>query len=172
MKNPIFALSLRKGNEKVPFFYKVMWMIERLLSEALTAKFLEEEYQDCYLVDIVVKKNDRVEVYIDSDTTLTIRICQRISRHLEHLIEENGWLGDKYTLEVSSPGVDRPLKLKRQYVKNLGRRIRIVTDEEETIEGKLLNLQDDVLTVSISKDATTEINMENIKKAKILVSFK
>ena len=44
MKNPIFALSLRKGNEKVPFFYKVMWMIERLLSEALTAKFLEEAF--------------------------------------------------------------------------------------------------------------------------------
>ena len=148
-------------------------MIERLLSEALTTKFDEDDYSDYYLVDIVVKKNDKVEVYIDSDSSLSIRNCQRISRYLEHLIEENGWLGEKYTLDVSSPGVDRPLKLKRQYKKNIGRMIRIVTDEEETIEGRLKEVQEDQIMISIGKKKE-EFNLEfdKIRKAKILVSFK
>ncbi len=148
-------------------------MIERLLSEALTTKFTEEDYRDYYLIDIVVKKSDKVEVYIDSDINLSIRNCQRISRYLEHLIEENGWLGEKYTLDVSSPGVDRPLKFKRQYKKNIGRMIRIMIDEEETIEGRLKEVQEDQIMISIGKKEE-EINLkfDKIRKAKILVSFK
>jgi ribosome maturation factor RimP len=150
-------------------------MIEKLLSDALTTKFTEEEYNDYYLVEIVVKKNDKIEVYIDSDTVLNLRNCQRISRHLEHLIEENGWLGEKYTLEVSSPGVDRPLKLHRQYKKNIGRRIRVINDEDETMEGKLTAVTEDSITV-IKKEKKKEeeliLPIDKIKKAKILVSFK
>jgi len=150
-------------------------MIEKLLSDALTTKFTEEEYEDYYLVDIVVKKNDKVEVYIDSDTTLNIRNCQRISRHLEHLIEENGWLGEKYTLDVSSPGVDRPLKLHRQYKKNIGRRIRVISDEDETIEGRLTAVSETSITLIIKQKKKEEeliLLKDKIKKAKILVSFK
>lgn len=148
-------------------------MIERLLSEALTTKFTEDDYSDYYLVDIVVKKNSKVEVYIDSDSSLSIRNCQRISRHLEHLIEENGWLGEKYTLDVSSPGVDRPLKMKRQYKKNIGRMIRIVNDEEETIEGRLKEVKEDQITISVGKkEEEVILEYDKIKKAKILVSFK
>lgn len=148
-------------------------MIERLLSEALTTKFTEDDYSDYYLVDIVVKKNSKVEVYIDSDSSLSIRNCQRISRHLEHLIEENGWLGEKYTLDVSSPGVDRPLKMKRQYKKNIGRMIRIVNDEEETIEGRLKEVKEDQIMISVGKkEEEVILEYDKIKKAKILVSFK
>ncbi len=158
-----------------PFFNKTISMIEKLLSDALTTKFTEEEYEDYYLVDIVVKKNDKVEVYIDSDTTLNIRNCQRISRHLEHLIEENGWLGEKYTLDVSSPGVDRPLKLHRQYKKNIGRRIRVISDEDETIEGRLTAVSETSITLIIKQKKKEEeliLLKDKIKKAKILVSFK
>lgn len=158
-----------------PFFNKTISMIEKLLSDALTTKFTEEEYNDYYLVEIVVKKNDKIEVYIDSDSVLNLRNCQRISRHLEHLIEENGWLGEKYTLEVSSPGVDRPLKLHRQYKKNIGRRIRVINDEDETLEGKLTAVTEDSITV-IKKEKKKEeeliLPIDKIKKAKILVSFK
>ncbi len=147
-------------------------MIERLLSEALEEKFGEEGMEECFLVDIVTKKNDKVEVYIDSDGNLPIKTCQVVSRFLEKKIEENGWLGEKYTLEVSSPGVDRPLKLKRQYVKNVGRRIRITNNEEETSEGKLVEVKEDSVMVQIAKDRIEEILMKNIKTAKILVSFK
>ena len=158
-----------------PFFSKTISMIEKLLSDALTTKFTEEEYNDYYLVDIVVKKNDKVEVYIDSDTKLNIRNCQRISRHLEHLIEENGWLGEKYTLDVSSPGVDRPLKLHRQYKKNVGRMIRVINEEDETLEGRLAAVTEDLITLIIKhkkKEEELTLHIDKIKKAKILVSFK
>ena len=147
-------------------------MIERLLSEALSEKFQEEGLTDCFLVDIVIKKNDKVEVYIDSDINLPIAKCQKVSRFLEMKIEENGWLGEKYTLDVSSPGTDRPLKLKRQYVKNVGRRIRITNLEEETSEGKLIEANQDSISVQVAKDKVEEIQMDTIKTAKILVSFK
>lgn len=147
-------------------------MIERLLSEALSEKFQEEGLTDCFLVDIVIKKNDKVEVYIDSDTNLPIAKCQKVSRFLEMKIEENGWLGEKYTLDVSSPGTDRPLKLKRQYVKNIGRRIRITNLEEEISEGKLIEANQETISVQVAKDKVEEIQMDTIKNAKILVSFK
>ena len=148
-------------------------MIERLLSDALTTKFAEKDFSDYYLVDIVVKKNDRVVVYIDSDSTLNIRHCQIISRYLEHLIEENGWLGEQYTLDVSSPGVDRPLKLKRQYKKNIGRLIRVVNEEEEIIEGRLKQVEDDhIMVMRGKKQEEIIIDFSTIKEAKILVSFK
>ena len=147
-------------------------MIERLLSEALKEKFLEEEMADCYLVEIVTKKNDKVEVYIDSDGSLPIKKCQKVSRFLEKKIEENNWLGEKYTLEVSSPGVGRPLKLKRQYVKNVGRRIKITNEEDEVTEGKLINVEEDLIKVEEGNGKIKEFQMQQIKTAKILVSFK
>jgi ribosome maturation factor RimP len=147
-------------------------MIERLLSDVLEQRFSEEDLNDCFLVDIVVKKNDRIEVYIESDTTLTIDSCRKVSRFLEKQIEENRWLGEKYTLDVSSPGVDNPIKLARQYVKNVGRNIRVEDNEGVVIEGKLVSANEEKIEVEPEKQAVEERLIENIKKAIILVSFK
>lgn len=147
-------------------------MIEKLLSDAVEARFREEDLKDCFLVAVETKGDARVEVYIDSDSSLSIDTCRKVSRHLEHLIEENGWLGEKYTLDVSSPGLDRPLTMLRQYRKNVGRQIKVVTIENETIKGTLAAVSEDQITVKISDKRSEEIAMENIKKAKILVSFK
>ena len=147
-------------------------MIERLLSEALVERFKEEDLDDCFLVEIEIKQNDRVEVYIDSDSSLPIEKCRKTSRYLEKLIEENGWLGERYTLEVSSPGLDRPLKLMRQYLKNIGRKIRVISTDDTKIEGKLKMVADNSLSVQKSDNNEVEIPFENIKTAKILVSFK
>ncbi len=147
-------------------------MIERLLSEALEKRFQEEDLKDCFLVDIVTKKDSKVEVYIDSDSSLSLDTCRIVSRYLENLIEENNWLGEKYTLEVSSPGLDRPLSLLRQYVKNIGRKIRVTKEDGSKIEGKLTAATPDKIEVEINSTKETSIKFDDIKTAKILVSFK
>lgn len=147
-------------------------MIERLLSGALEERFKQEDLEDCYVVDISVGPHDRFTVYIDSDSHFSLGRCKTVSRYLERLIEENNWAGEKYVLEVSSPGLDRPLKLKRQYNKNLGRRLVIQTNEGEKFEGLLTAVDDDVITVKIDDKIEKQLNFNEIDKAKVLASFK
>ena len=152
--------------------YLNFWiMIEEALAKVLKELFESEEYKSCFLVEIECKPNNKVEVYIDSDEALTLGICQKISRHLEGFIDEKGWLGEKYTLEVSSPGVDRPLKYLRQYLKNVGRRLSVDTTEETKVEGKLEEVKEDRIILN-EKDKKIEILIENIHKAQVIVSFK
>ena len=74
---------------------------------------------------------------MDSDSRLPLEKCQRISRHLEAYLDEEQPLGESYVLEVSSPGVDRPLKFARQYVKNVGRTLEVTTVEGDRVSGLL-----------------------------------
>lgn len=147
-------------------------MIEGLLSEALEHRFLQDDLADCFVVAIEIAKNDKVTVYIDADSTLSLERCRIVSRYLEKLIEENAWLGEKYILEVSSPGVDRPLKLPRQYVKNIGRRIRIIDKEGRMYEGKLIDVDVDSFVIEVKNKKKITWSYDGIIEAKILISFK
>ena len=116
-----------------------MQNVEGKITQLLEQKFKEEDYQDCFLVEVNLKGNNRLEVYIDRDEGLSISICKKISRYLEETLDSQLWLGEKYTLEVSSPGVDRPLKLRRQYIKNVGRNFEVkTTGDGKTEKGKLI----------------------------------
>ena len=151
-------------------------MLEKKLATILTARFEEEDLQDCYIVEVVRGKGNKVEVFVDSDGELTLNKCRIISRHLEKYIDEQGWLGEKYTLEVSSPGLDRPLRLVRQYEKNVGRNIRIKTDDDVEVVGVLTSFTDKGIIVVEQKKKKEIINHEfdydQIREAKIQVSFK
>ncbi|MEM9824423.1 MAG: hypothetical protein AAF985_25280, partial [Bacteroidota bacterium] len=111
--------------------------IEALLAE----KFQEEEFTDCFLVDLHLSASNKLEIFVDSDSGITFKKCQQISRFLEKPIDEEGWLGEKYTLEVSSPGISRPLKFQRQYPKNIGRKLEVKLLEGGTKTGKLTKVE-------------------------------
>ena len=153
--------------------------IEALLAE----KFKEEEFEDCFIVDINLPKGNRVEIFLDSDSAMTFAKCQKISRYLEAIIDEENWLGEKYTLEVSSPGIDRPLKFLRQYKKNIGRTVAINLNSGEDFSGTLLTAADEKITIEYKerikegkkkKTVITqkEIPLADIKKTIVKVSFK
>lgn len=106
------------------------------------------EGSDLYLVDLVVRgqKGSRVvEVYLDSDAPLTVDTLGRMNREIGFLLDVEDVIDGKYNLNVSSPGVDRPLKMPRQYRKNIGRtlvlRYRPTPDEEKTIKGVLEEME-------------------------------
>jgi ribosome maturation factor RimP len=150
--------------------------------EILVVKGLKElEFEDCFLVDIAIN-NKKVEIFLDSDDQVTFAKCRKLSRFIEEILDEKKWLGESYTLEVSSAGVDRPLKFPRQYVKNIGRKIEVKTKAEETYKGILAEANEKQIKVTWSekekqgkKKVTVEkeinLEIEDIDKAKIKVSF-
>ena len=159
------------------------FFIEEKLHTLLAAKFQEEEFQDCFLVDFELPTPTRLEIFIDSDSGITFQKCRRISRYLESIIEEENWFGEKYTLDVSSPGLDRPLKLKRQYHNNIGRKVKVSLKEGGKEKGTLVKVTEDAITLEetvrvkegkkkIRKEVQTELLFENIKKTLIVISFK
>ncbi|MFN7117708.1 MAG: ribosome assembly cofactor RimP [Saprospiraceae bacterium] len=157
--------------------------MEERIADLLDQKFAEPEFTDCYLIDIQLNpKGNKLEVFIDSDSGVTFEKCQKISRYLEAHLDEGKWLGDDYTLEVSSPGISRPLKLPRQYRKNVGRTIEINTKAGTKKEGKLVDATDFAATVEeivVTKEGKkkkkevvqTIIPYDEIKKAIIKIQF-
>lgn len=159
------------------------FFIEEKLNDLLAAKFQEEEFNDCFLVDFELPSPTRLEVFIDSDSGVTFQKCRRISRYLEAVIEEENWFGEKYTLDVSSPGLTRPLKLKRQYMKNIGRKLDVTLKDGEKKKGQLIKVEDESITLEetlrvkegkkkVRKEVQTEIPFETIKKSLVVISFK
>jgi len=140
---------------------------------------LLQEDPSYYLVHIKVKPGHIIKVFIDGDQGLPIKQCTSFNRRLYKAIEEAAWFpeGD-FALEVSSPGVDEPLILNRQYVKNIGRKVEVTLNDDTLKEGTLLNVTEaDILiewTEGKGKKATQQqllIPFENIKSTIVQIQF-
>jgi ribosome maturation factor RimP len=93
-----------------------------------------------FLVRVHIRPINNISVYVDGDQGVTIDKCVKLNRALYKQIVEEGVCPDgEFALEVSSPGVDEPLVLERQYTKNLGRVVEVTDLEGKLIEGKLLS---------------------------------
>jgi ribosome maturation factor RimP len=148
--------------------------IKRIATSKLTDSNL-------FVVDVIVssKRGPRkVLVLLDGDNAISIDACAELSRALAQDLDEVSWLEEAYTLEVSTPGVDHPLKLQRQYPKHIGRSLRVKL-AEKTVEGKLVAIEGDKMTLaeetgSGKKKVVTNIDIvfSEIEKALVLVSFK
>lgn len=133
---------------------------------------------DYFLVDLVVsdsKIRKKVSVFLDSDAGITIDQCSAFSRSLGVRLEE--LIEDAFTLEVSSPGADSPLKFERQYTKNIGRGLKILKKDLSEIKGKLINVAEGKITIQpeakkkVKLDEVT-LAIDDIKEAKVIISFK
>ncbi len=187
VKSFIFAAIMEDKSEgtrrSLFFLHTTEPIVEERIADLLDKKFQEPDFADCFLIDInYLEKGNKLEVFIDSDSGVTFDKCQRISRYLESFLDEDLMLGDNYTLEVSSPGISRPLKLPRQYRKNIGREIEITTKSGIKKSGKLVDTTDFAATVEelvLTKEGKkkkkeiiqTIIPFEDIKKAIIKISF-
>lgn len=134
-----------------------------------------------FIVDVIVsskKGPKKVLVVIDGDQGVTIDECADMSRRLSKALDDSDFFQDTYLLEVSSPGLDHPLTLNRQFKKNIGRKLKIVMDSK-TMEGLLENVTEDGILInrevgSGKKKETLKdtISFSDIKKAFVLISFK
>ena len=132
-----------------------------------------------FLVDVVMKgvgSTLKVVILVDGDEGISINDCASLSRKISEQMEE--LIDGKFTLEVSSPGVDYPLTTERQYTKNIGRKIKVVTAEDFTVKGRLQEVSEEgiLLLREIKKGKKKEESEElfrfpDIKKTTVLIEF-
>ena len=136
----------------------------------------EPEY---FLVSLRIKPTNNVKVYLDGDNGLPIEKCVYFNRQLYKLIDEsNLFPPGEFSLEVSSPGVDEPLKMHRQYNKNIGRLVEVIFIDGTKKEGKLVQAaENDIIieeTTGKGKKAVTQqvvIPFNNIKTTTVQIQF-
>ncbi len=111
----------------------------------------EPDFAQAFLVDLKVGVTGRVEIFLDADAGVDLALCRRVSRALEEKMDESQILGEKYTLEISSPGPSRPMTLARQFPKHVGRTLDVQMEDELTVTGVLTEVDDDgfVLTEQV-----------------------
>jgi len=149
-------------------------LLQQFIDELLT------DYTDLFCVEIKIKPTNNIKVFLDGDQGITIDKCVRINRKLYKLIEEaNIFPEGDFSLEVSSPGVDEPLKLVRQYKKNMGRDLELILVDDVKKEGTLIEVLENeiVIEFKVGKGKKAVITKENIvfnkiKKATVLINFK
>lgn len=134
-----------------------------------------------FVVEVITnlrQQPKKLLVILDGDKGISIDDCAELSRELSSALDEGNLISDAFVLEVSTPGLDQPLKSKRQYVKNIGRKVKVKM-KEKTVEGKLAAVQEskiEVLQQSGSgrkkEEKVVEIPFEEIDKTFVLVSFK
>jgi ribosome maturation factor RimP len=174
-----------EGNEAVPFLFFMDNQAALRQIEAIVLVTLSTE-PVYFLVDARIKPTNNVKIYIDGDQGITIEKCVQFNRMLYKKIEEaNLFPPGDFSLEVSSPGLDEPLKLHRQYKKNVGRIIEVILQDGTKKEGRLTEVSEDGIIVEeklgrkaehgkIARNLTIENHtylFNNIKSTKIQVVF-
>ena len=112
--------------------------------------FVEKELEgtDLFLVDVKVKPENLIEVEIDSDGPVSIEECEKLTRAIESEFDRDK---EDYTLEVGSAGITSPFKVKRQYLKYIGREVEVVLKDGKKLTGVLKSANDEGFSV-VSKE--------------------
>ncbi|MBS7565851.1 ribosome assembly cofactor RimP [Mucilaginibacter sp. Bleaf8] len=155
-----------------------MTNVEKRVTELVEQKLTEKP--NVFLVSVKMHSQGRLVILIDGDNGLDVGDCAEVSRFVGHYLEEENVLTDAYTLEVSSPGIDAPLTLPRQFLKNIGRQVSIKLTDGSKREGKLLALTanhvqiEEKIKPKGKKAELIESNIpsEDIVETKVLISFK
>jgi ribosome maturation factor RimP len=134
---------------------------------------------DYFLVEVRINAGSNVKVFIDADHGASIDKLVQYNRALYKQLEESALFPDNnFSLEVSSPGLDEPLKLQRQYIKNIGRFAEVTLNDGIKTEGKLTGANDTSITIEEEKGKGKkketiqhELLFDNIKSTKIQIKF-
>lgn len=135
---------------------------------------------DRFIVEVLVKMDNVIMVFIDADSSVTIDHCVELSRYIEHQLDRET---EDFELRVSSAGLDHPFKLMRQYTKNIGLPVQVVLTDGEKHIGKLLSADEKGISIDlilvkklnkIKKEVsggTVSFAFEQIEEVKPVISF-
>ncbi|WP_299175053.1 ribosome assembly cofactor RimP [uncultured Allomuricauda sp.] len=148
--------------------------VKSLLSKAL------EENPSLFLIDFMITNDNTIRVVLDGDEGVNLQDCMNISRAIEHNLDREE---EDFSLEVTSAGAASPLELPRQYKKNIGRKLKVRTGEEE-LEGNLTQASEESITLEwkarepkpVGKGKVTvqkkrDIPFSEIHEAKVILKF-
>ena len=129
------------------------------------------------LYDIELKSASKgllVIVYVTKVTGISVGECQKVSKYIAHILEEEDFVSESYFLEVSSPGIERALKQKKHYVNAINELVKITFSTGETNEavvGTLLEVMPDVINLEVDGERVS-IEFTSIKKARTYFDYK
>lgn len=134
---------------------------------------------DHFLVEIRIKPTNNIKVFIDGNQGISIEKLVQYNRRLyRQLEEENLYPNGDFSLEVSSPGLDEPLKLHRQYLKNVGRFVEVTDAEGKKTEGKLISADEQGIVVEEQKGKGKKMELvqhaipfSSIKATRVQIKF-
>lgn len=134
------------------------------------------EGSDKFLVDVLIRPGNRIFIFIDGDHGVMISDCVELSRFVESQLDRES---EDFELNVSSAGADQPIKLPRQYRKNIGRSLQVKLSEENSVSGKLEAVTDEGIVLTTAGDKkkklppeTLNIPYESMVESKVIISFK
>ena len=160
------------------FYSHLVMLVENRVKELIEEKISDRP--ELFLVEVKMLPNNKLIIHVDGDEGISIQDCAAISRHVGFHLEEENTKEKAYNLEVSSPGVGEPLKLTRQYRKNVGRDLGVKLKDGIQKEGKLLSVDDNGIVIQESKKekgkkaelVDTSLGFDQIIETKVLISFK
>tara|TARA_R110002049_G_scaffold68109_5_gene176648 strand:+ start:4127 stop:4588 length:462 start_codon:yes stop_codon:yes gene_type:complete len=148
--------------------------VKDLIDEALALN------ESLYLIELSISENNKIQVVVDGDTGVPLSECIRISRNVNDNLDKEE---EDYSLEVATPDIAHPLKVKRQYLKNINRILKVKTAEEE-FEGTLVEADEDKIVLQwkarepkpigkgkVTVEKTATIEYKEIKEAKVKIVF-
>ncbi len=142
--------------------------------ETLIKPLVEEMGAELVELQFNRSKRSSVRLFVWQDGGISLDKCTDISRAVSDLLDRKDIINGKYFLEVSSPGIDRPLVTARDFERQIGRKVRIVikVDEKKTknIVGRIKSVSETMVTLGID-EADVNIDLTEIVSAKVLVEF-
>lgn len=155
-------------------------MVTKEKVEAILQSFIDSEKE--FVVEVSVAAGNRIQVLLDSDDAITIERCVEVSREIEKHLDRDA---EDFELEVSSAGLSAPLKMVRQYKKNIGRSLDVVLNDGTKYTGELMEVgtadfllqyeemvQEEGMKRKKLKVQSVRIDYESVKSNKIVISYK
>ncbi|MBN1388216.1 MAG: ribosome assembly cofactor RimP [Bacteroidales bacterium] len=150
-------------------------MINKEIVKELVNNFIAE--RDIFLVDVKVSTTNRITILVNKPSGITIDECAMISRHIETNLDRNR---EDYDLNVSSPGLNMPFRVREQYEMSIGRPVEVIDNQGKKTRGILLSVEGEGFEIesektTLGKKKVTEeisFNFDEIKTVKEVISFK
>lgn len=167
------------GDMSPLFYYSYQMISELLIRKIIGNQALENDF---FIVEVSVKPNNKIHIFIDSMQGITIGECAKVSKHVEKTLLEKDL---DFEIEVSSPGLDFPFRVQEQYDKNLGKKVTVIDTSGNKFVGILKKATDSFIEIEIEEKVaipgkkkkeiqvkTLKMFLQDIKTTKVFISFK
>lgn len=147
-----------------------------MIAEKLAIPIIEKEQFE--LVDVEYKKegaNWYLRLYIDKPGGITLDDCQKVSEQLSEELDKVDPIKENYFLEVSSPGLDRPLKKEKDFIRFKGELVEVKLYEalngNKIIEGELIGLENNIIKLNVANVGLVELPKEKVALTRLAIKF-
>ena len=145
-------------------------------TEELLMPIIERENYELVDVEFVKEAGSYyLRAFIDKEGGFTINDCEAVSRELSDLLDKHDFIPDSYILEVGSPGLGRPLKKEKDYVRGMGKKIEIklfkAVDKQKDFEGILTAYTDDTVTIKTEDDKEMTFEKKDISLIRLALEL-